>query len=90
MVSSADGARWVAVDGDTVTGDASSEALMARHAGEPVEAAAMGYRYTPTGPGDAVGLYLLARQLVGSPATVTGHPPRVPARPGSPPSPVVH
>lgn len=76
--SESDPARWVQYDGTGWTADPTSDDYMRAGVGQPVPLAPMSETYTPTGAGDEVGLFLLARAVVPAPHHVVGIIPATP------------
>lgn len=84
-VTGDDTGQWVEGDeAGSFTADPESEARLIAAAGKPVELAPNSGLYLPTGPTDPVGVYLLARRVVGTPHRVHGLPPAVPDPPPLP------
>jgi hypothetical protein len=63
--------RFFAYHGKAWTADSETYADALVDVGKPVPVTPTGPVYTPTGPDDAAGLYLLALQLVPGPLTIT-------------------
>ena len=71
-IENADGSQWVQRDrGFTSASDEVTLAQMREHAGKPVTVGPIGQLYTPTGPEDEAGVFLLATWVVAPRPKVT-------------------
>lgn len=83
-MTSPDGASWVQHDGTDWDADGVTAQRLTEGAARPVDVAPNAGVYRPTGPGDELGVFLLARAVMPGPVHIAGQPPAVPAAPPGP------
>lgn len=75
------GDRWVRYDEGRIEGDQVTASALRGYDGAPVPLGFSGAAYEATGPDDPGALFVLAEQIVGFGATLTGTPPPLPGLP---------